>query len=83
MENYPGFETHFEDSELDLDVSVNLIVQSHLSDALVEIANHQEDTAYNRIKFVKHLLHLQSTNKIGSRISEERLNRMWNETVNS
>jgi hypothetical protein len=66
-----------------MEISIDLVVQSHLSDSMVEISNKQGDTAYNRIKFVKKLLHLRSINKIGHRIDEEFLDQLWEETINS
>jgi hypothetical protein len=64
-----------------MDISVNLVIQSHLSDSMIEISTGQEDLAFNRIKFVKHLLYLQSINEIGTRITETKLNKLWKETV--
>jgi hypothetical protein len=66
-----------------MDISVNLVIQSHLSDSLVEISNNQENLAFNRIRFVKRLHQLQSSKKIAERISEDELNILWKETVNS
>jgi hypothetical protein len=64
-----------------MDISIEIVIQSHLSDSIVEINNHCPESAINRIQFVKKLLHLQSTGKIGHRIDDEMLDQLWIETI--
>jgi hypothetical protein len=81
MENYPGFETKPKRKK-ENGISIDIVIQSHLSDALVEISNDQSDIAYNRVLFAKRLIQLRGLGKINERISEEKLNEIWKETVN-
>jgi hypothetical protein len=78
MENYPGFETKPKRKRKPNGISIDIVIQSHLSDAAIEIQSNPEQ-ATNRIQFVKRLIHEISINK---RISEDRLDRLWIETVN-
>ena len=64
-----------------MDISIEIIIQSHLSDSVVEINNNYPESAINRIQFVKKLLHLRSIGKIGDRIDDEMLDQLWIETI--
>jgi hypothetical protein len=64
-----------------MDISIEIVIQSHLSDSIVEINNNYPESAINRIQFVKKLLNLQSTGKIGHRIDDEMLDQLWIETI--
>ena len=57
-----------------MDYSKLIVMQSHLSDALIEIGFAPEQ-AIKRIKFVKRLL-----NEDGERFTEEELNKLFLET---
>ena len=64
-------------------ISLDIVIQSHLSDSLIEISTGNTECANNRIRFVKHLLHLRSNEEIGDRIDYDQLDELWKETVNS
>jgi hypothetical protein len=64
-----------------MDISIEIVIQSHLSDSIVEINNNYPESAINRIQFVKKLLNLRSTGKIGHRIDDEMLEQLWIETI--
>ena len=54
-------------------ISVNLVVQSHLSDAIIEAASNPRMAAI-RLQFVKQILMTKSSSE---KISEKKLDEIW------
>ncbi len=77
MEIDSEFETSQKDKRFS-GVPVDIVIQSHLADAAIEIQFNPEK-AKKRIHFVKRLINEIS---IDNRISEDRLDQLWIETVN-
>jgi hypothetical protein len=61
-----------------MEISVNLIVQSHLSDAIIETSTNPEMAA-KRLHFIKQVLMTKSS---AEKISEEKLDEIW-EAINN
>jgi hypothetical protein len=64
-----------------MEVKISMVINSHLSDALIEI-NHNPELAAARIRFVRRLMMLTSSGEIGPEVPKEFLNRLWQD-VNS
>jgi hypothetical protein len=59
-------------------ISLNIVVNSHLSDSLIEVTFNPE-LAKDRIRFVKILINRYPN--LDQRISEETLNKIWEEEI--
>jgi hypothetical protein len=55
--------------------SISLLIQSYLSDAMIDISNNQENIAYNRIKITKYLVSLLSQGQ--TKISDQDIAKAW------
>jgi hypothetical protein len=60
-------------------IPLYIVINSHLSDSLIEISFNPE-LARNRIQFVKVLTNMFTD--LTERISEEELNKIWDEKIN-
>jgi len=59
-------------------ISLNIVVNSHLSDSLIEVTFNPK-LAKDRIRFVKILINRYPN--LDQRISEETLNKIWEEEI--
>lgn len=61
------------------DIRLSIVINSHLSDALIEMEFNPELSA-KRIRFVKVLTNMFSDLNI--RVTEDELNKIWKEKIN-
>ena len=59
-----------------MEIKISMVIQSHLSDAQLEIDSNPEQ-AGNRIKFVKWLVHMFPDTQ--EQVTEEQLRCLWDE----
>jgi hypothetical protein len=61
------------------DITLSIVINSHLSDALIEVSYNPE-LAIKRIQFVKILTH--KFPNLNERVSEDELNNIWEKNIN-